>query len=693
MTTTLGRNSRNSVQKKFTVTKSNISALLFIQIVNLACLFTELSYWMLAIIVLSILWRALCLYQTKYKLSRSLLIFIALSGCVLLATTSLQLGLLLAMVHLLCFAYALKSFELNSRKDFYQIYLLGLFVLSASLIFQQSLYFSFLVVVIFVANISLLAWGFVSHMPYQKVFVDNGKLLLQSLPLAIVLFLFFPKLSPLWQVPVSASAKTGLSDTVTVGDVAELALSNELAFRVSFDDKAPAYHQLYWRTLVMENFDGKNWRSKPLPHKQISTSQPRTLFSTSGMSLIDQVISYQVIAPPSYQHWLFALDVAVSNANNVILLADYSLYSRKKISKNTSYRVNSYIGASMDKMLSSSIYQENLVTIPYANPKLIEEGKRLRIHYPDNEKLIAAVLQKFNVEEYRYTLKPPRLSSNALDEFYFETKAGFCEHYATTFTYLMRAAGIPARLVTGYLGGEYNPQGNYYSIYQRDAHAWAEVWLKDKGWQRIDPTAAVNPERVEKGFNESLQQEQSLLSDQFIDFYQLKQMSWLANINYQLDALDYKWTRWVVGYSLQKQFNLLNNLLSYWHQFKGSLFATFLFIILTLIIIGMYFYKKINRSSINSEWLFIYLRSLDLLAEKGIYKNDSTTAIVFCQQLTEEVVNKIKNRSHANAIIESFTALSQSFNQLQFTNTTLEQKREHVKSMKIQYKKLKSYVK
>ena len=231
----------------------------------------------------------------------------------------------------------------------------------------------------------------------------------------------------------------------------------------------------------------------------------------------------------------------------------FALYYRGIINQTLSYKVTSYPEAVLSKSLTSAQRKINLEIPVNGNPRLREKALQLRQQYSDNGQLINQVLSEFNRQQYFYTLQPPGLSGNTLDQFYFDTKAGFCEHYASAFTYLMRSAGIPARMVVGYLGGEVNPKGNYLSVYQRNAHAWSEVWLAGRGWVRVDPTAAVDPERIESGFSTSLLQEVNDLSSSVFSLQAL-QNTWLYNqLKQQFQALDYQWTRWVIGYTGERQ--------------------------------------------------------------------------------------------------------------------------------------------
>ncbi len=635
------------------------------QIINVACLSLEISSWMLAILALCLCWQAL-LINTKFnanqtiKVSPVLLFLFAISGCVAIAITASSLGVLLSMVHLLTFAYVLKAFEIKQRKDFYQSLLLGLFLLASALIFKQNLAFSLVIILAIIVNLIMLQQLF---SPSKSLFSSTKLitvLLLQSSLLAIVLFVVFPRLSPFWQVPNAKSAQTGLSEEVSPGDIANLALSSELAFRVNFNNSAvPRYSTLYWRAMTLENYDGRKW-SRVKAKLKSPLSKPLLVPKTMG-----KPIAYDVIVEPSFQTWLFALTVARSNDVNVKLMRDYTIQSRRVLSQMTHYNIKSYLQAPLDLTISQTDKQRNLAIVQGSNPRLEELALKLKQEYPDLAARSNAVLEFFRKQQYFYTLKAPLLINNSLDQFFFDTKAGFCVHYASSYTYLMRASGIPARVVTGYLGGEYNSAGNtqelqstkqqggHLSIYQYDAHAWSEIWLVGKGWQRVDPTAAVDPQRVESGWSNALLAQQSSLNNDFLGLHQFKSIKWLNAIRLQLDALDYQWTRWVLGYSSKQQYDLLKR----WFG-KDVSWKTAGFITLTLIAI-MVFITLIYHLNFNwfkrkkvTPWLKLYQQALGKIAKKGLNKPINMSPSDFAKTVSLQFPIISKDFYHFTKIFE-----------------------------------------
>ncbi len=646
----------------FKLPKNSVWLLWLCQLLNVTSLAAELSNWMLAVLALCFCWQAQLLSRKKLSIFYSftdkktehhsvlyvspiILTLFAISGCIAIAISAKQFGVLISMVHLLTFAYVLKTFEIKTRTDFYQHILLGFFLLASALIFKQNLGFSLLILGLLIVNLTLLHQLFAKKNSLLNSSKTVAVLLLQSSLLAITLFVVFPRLSPFWQVPLAKSAKTGLSDVVCPGDIANLALSNGLAFRVNFKGaNIPAYSKLYWRAMTLENYDGRKWtrsNNSEKHKKNIKVNRQKFLPFTSG-----DATTYQVIAQPSYQPWLFALAVATTTDPKVRLEKDYTVQSTTIVNQLRRYQVQSYFDAPLALSISEDSRARNLAIEQGSNPKLEQLALKLKAKYKNSLALSQAVLESFRVQKYYYTLQAPTLINNSLDQFYFDTKAGFCVHYASSFTYLMRAAGIPARVVTGYLGGEYNDassseessnQGGHLSIYQYDAHAWSEIWLEGIGWYRVDPTAAVDPERVSKGWSTALLEQQSQLNNDLISLYRFKQLAWLNTIRLKLDALDYQWARWVLGYSAKQQYDLLKRWFGNEMLWKAAaiipialVLAMALMTLFSRLGVGKKSKKKISPAQ------ELYNKCLTALEHKGIIKKHHYTAQQFSSIFEEQ---------------------------------------------------------
>lgn len=674
---------KKTIKPTFHITKGLRWTLVLSQTANILVFISELSSWMLALLALCLLWQVFIITKEQKNPPSILLLLLSISGAVAIALSGQQLGLLVSMIHLVCFAYIMKTLEMNRRRDFYQVILLGVFLLSCSLIFKQNLLFSSLIFILLIFNFVVLFLYFSRATSSIQAYKKVSLLLLQSIPLALVLFFIFPRLSPFWQVPLAKSAKTGLSDHVQPGDIAKLAQSDELAFRVTFENGAPLPSTMYWRALTMEHFDGKKWaidqpkNNKGIPVRNTSRKIDRQFSRNLSLSLQGPSYQYQVIAEPSFQTWLFALDIAQVNTSSVMQLADYSLIYHKPITNNVSYQVNSFWQSPMQLDINNSLLESNLHFPNDANPRLQREALKLREIHSDDRALINDVLSRFRQQQYFYTLQPPRLINNSLDQFYFDTKAGFCEHYASSFAFLMRAAKIPARLVTGYLGAEYNPQGGYYSVFQYDAHAWTEVWLKGEGWVRIDPTAAVSPDRVEQGMTRSFRESYSLNANGFFSGKYLREFPLINFISMQLQAIDYQWTKWIIGYSIDKQLNLFSRLFGEDKLLKGAIFSI---VVLLFMVVVMWLLNELRSTKAKIlESIMLYNKALSLLNKVGIDKPKHMSPSEFCTLVESK---------RADLSIE-FTAFSKTFESMRYKTLSQEEKNQSIDKMKFHFKKLK----
>ncbi|NQZ21913.1 MAG: DUF3488 domain-containing transglutaminase family protein [Colwellia sp.] len=669
--------------ERFSLSPQNSWALLICQCLNLSLLINELSVWMLAIISLCLSGRALTLIKPTLKLHRVIILLLACAGCLAIVVTGQQLGVLLSMLHLLCFAYSLKGLELNSRKDFYQIVLLGIFILASVLVFSQSLFISFIIFCLFILNITVLLAYFCPTQNIKNPLIKSTKTVIQSIPLAIVLFIVFPRLSPFWQVPSAKSAQIGLSESVTPGDIANLARSSELAFRVKFTSDIPKYNQLYWRAMVMDEFDGRTWqqsKNSALKNKDNSTN-----ITGEMTKLVGPQTRYQVIAEPSYQKWLFSLAVVdpkslEANQISILPLPNYTIKSSKAISQTTSYQVTSYTATMRNYSLSDNQRLTNLHIPRGNNPRLQAQGERLNLAYPDEVQRAQAILDIIREQDFYYTLTPPLLSGHELDQFFYQTKKGFCVHYASVFTFMMRASGVPARLVAGYLGGEYNKQSGHLSIYQYDAHAWAEIWVENKGWLRVDPTAAVNPERIERGLSQELQQD-GLFNNDLLNLHRYKHLAWVNTLRLQLDSLDYQWARLVLGYSSKVQYDLLTRWFGHFQAWKIAAIIGGALALMMLIMWLVNIKKSKNKPLV--KWLTQYQQILAILKTKGLEKPVTMPA----NQFSDLVIQRFPS------LTVTFIAYSQCFEALMYQALTDEKKKQRLSEMKQYQKQIKAQLK
>jgi transglutaminase-like putative cysteine protease len=360
-----------------------------------------------------------------------------------------------------------------------------------------------------------------------------------------VLFVLFPRVQgPLWGLPQDAFASSGLSDDMAPGSISRLSLSEEVAFRVVYASAAPRREQMYWRGPVLWLFDGRTWTQG----RGARTGAPQ-------FDKLSQPIDYSVTLEPHNKRWLFALEMPDRLSVPARLTDDFQLLRRDALKERLRYEARSHLAYRANPREAEAQLQRALQLPRGLNPRALELAQRWRTEGTNDAAVVRAALDHFNREDFRYTLEPPLLaSSNSIDEFLFETREGFCEHYAGSFVFLMRAAHIPARVVTGYQGGEYNEVGGYYIVRQSDAHAWAEVWLSGQGWVRIDPTAAIAPTRIERNLAAAVPNTAAL------PFMARSAPQWLRDLRLNWDAVANRWNQWVLGYNSELQFAFLTRL-------------------------------------------------------------------------------------------------------------------------------------
>lgn len=469
-----------------------------------------------------------------------------------------------AGVVLLIAAFVLKLVELRSQRDALVLILLGFFCVVTAYLFDDSLLaaaYSLLPVSALLAALIGLQQSRLAMRPWPTLRLALG-LLAQALPLMLLLFVFFPRLGPLWALPnPNNQALSGLSDSMTPADIAELSKSDELVFTATFNGAPPARTQLYWRALTLEHFDGRRWSQAPLVSRQ---DAPQWL--PSG-----QPWEYSVIAQASGRNWLFALDVARSEEGGVQTRRDFSLQYLRPIDQPLRYQVRSWPDVLRDANLPLSRLADSLQLPAEGDPRSRAWARELQARHPQPDALVQALLQHFNREPYHYTLKPPPVGSDSIDEFLFRTRRGFCAHYAGAMTFVLRAAGIPARVVAGYQGGELNPQGNFFTVRQFDAHAWVEYWQAGQGWTSVDPTFAVAPERIEQGLEQALSGEQSFLADSPLSPLRYRQVAWLNQLRLGWEDLNHAWQSRVLGYQGAQQ---LQQLQRWFGRMDGQLLGT-----------------------------------------------------------------------------------------------------------------------
>jgi len=504
--------------------------------------FIHSPLWVTFAIILAVVWR-FHLSNTGSAIP-SLLIRICLVAMAV-ALIYIQYGILLGRdpgVSFLLLMLAFKMLEIKTKRDVLFFLFLNYFVIVTNFLYLQNILIALYMFIAVWVNTAVLininrltVTANIKH-DFRLAFT----LIAQAVPIMLVMFLLFPRIeASLWSALEDNSSRlTGLSEQMNPGDISSLIKNHKIAFRVHFKNNAPVKRDMYWRGPVLSVFQGKRWSSLQAVPINLLTHR---LKGTS--------YHYTITLEASGRKYLPTLDKAGNAPNNAFLSQEYSAYANVKIDNRRSY---SLFSRAFDAKPQAELVNRQLYTQTQAklNPKTQHYIQTLKKHIKTPEAIVNHVLLMFQNQKYIYSLKPPLLGEHAIDEFLFKTRKGFCEHYASAFVILMRYAGIPARVVTGYQGGEYNPVGNYYIIRNSDAHAWAEIWLPNKAWLRIDPTAYIAPERIEKGIDASLAGDTSWTRSQYSNNKIIRKMS------YYWDSINNSWNQWILGYGedLQTKF-------------------------------------------------------------------------------------------------------------------------------------------
>ncbi len=511
----------------------------------------HLPGWVMPACILLLGWRGWITFSGKRLPPRYLLLPVAglaVGGVYLSYHTLMGREAGVAMLALLL---ALKLLEMRAKRDLFVALYLSFFLILAGFFYSQSIGTAVLTIIAVIAILTTqLSFQYAGAVPpLRRRLRMSATIVGLALPLTLVMFLFFPRIQgPLWGMPSDAYAgHTGLSNTMSPGNIAHLAQSDEIAFRAWFSDPLPPQRALYWRGIVLDRYDGRTWSAAP--------NEPGNRQALSVL-LRGPAVHYQVTLEPSGQHWLFALDVPQQLPalpdNRVSVSPALELRAAQPINQRVRYDAVSRTGYVLQPGLATGALARWLELPPGYDPRARAFAVQMRGNAGSEDAAIAALLHYFHDHDFRYTLDPPPLGHDAIDDFLFSTRAGFCEHYAGAFVFLMRAMHIPARVVTGYQGGEINPVDGFLTVRQSDAHAWAEVWLGRRGWVRIDPTAAVAPERVERNIG-------SLLPQPVLGGLITLEPSpggWLSGwhrLRQDWEAVGNAWNQWVLNYTPDRQ--------------------------------------------------------------------------------------------------------------------------------------------
>ena len=451
----------------------------------------------------------------------------------------------------------LKLVEAKDRRDGYVLIYTG-FVLAASVfLFHQTLWQAMLVLLGVVMGFSaLLQFELDSESGKQPSRWLPVAAVTLAIPITLVWFLIFPRIAPLWAIPLAADvSRMGMSDTLRPGDVSQLGRDASLAFRVEFGGEPPSYNQLYWRGITLGRFDEGTWRQ----HRWLNQTSQRV--SAPELIVSDSDRRYTVLQKASHRHWIYALMPSVTSDDRVRIYPDFTLKTRWPITSDMAFDLSLLEPIAVNPVISATSRRVETAFPVGLNPRSEALVRSLAIP-GDIGATIDRVLQWYRSQPFVYTLEPTPISApDFVDRFLFDTQSGFCEHYAYSFVALLRLAGIPARIVGGYMGGEVNPLNGTVAVREMDAHAWAEVWIEGVGWMRYDPTGVVAPERVQRGALESLEDAGGFLTASPLSLMHLRHWRWINRLRLSLDDLNYRWQSAVMGYDRDRQVSALTRLL------------------------------------------------------------------------------------------------------------------------------------
>ena len=569
------------------------------------------------------------------------------TGAIILVSEGIQ-HRLETWTSFLIVAFALKLIETKTRRDAYAVIFLACFVIVTEFIYSQTilttLYQCAALIIVIAAMVGMNQ--FHTRINILSSIKLAGKLIAQALPLMLVLFVLFPRITPFWWVPSASTARTGLSSELTPGDIARLAHSDEIAFRAVFEKSPPPPQELYWRALVFSNFYAGTWSLGKIPF--LKSGQPAIDWANDDIIVSfvpeqrgSKKISYQILQEPTENIWRFGLDLAIPRPGNSGLTWDFRIVTKKPMSTLTHYAIDSYPEAMLDKNLPPWLQERETRLPAQDNSRIIEYAQQLYARSNSNRNFIDTILRKIREGNFRYTLKPPILDrNNSVDQFWFDTQAGFCMHYAGALTYMLRSVHIPARVVGGYQGGEINPITGHVVVRQYHAHAWVEAWLPGEGWQRFDPTAVIAPERVEQGLEAALTDEERDALSTFTNM-RLGQVFFAARMLHLFESFEHRWNMFVVGYDTKRQSDTLQKLLGEVTPLRVAL-VLLLGGGISLILAGLSIFMQ-HKSKAMHPVVKLFQHFSNELSAKGLTRQAQESPMQFIQRIGSEKKLEKKN--------------------------------------------------
>jgi len=615
---------------------------------------SHIPWWVSLLVVITVGWRFL-VYTGRWSFPPWWVKALFVIGAAVGVLVSYKAGGgISATVTLLIVGFGLKVIELYKQRDSYVILFVAYLVTATQFLFSQNMLMAvYIFLTLTIVTTALLNANLNRDMRFFSAFKRVFLMLLPAYPLMIVLFIGMPRLSPIWDVGLDKSmAKTGLSDSMSPGDITRLTRSADVAFRVSFDERAPSQTQLYWRAIVLNDFDGRRWFNDEGPLKV----DAETITAPNSVVGVNSLIwHYELILEPTQRQYIPTLDYLSFWDKQLFAHSDFTLTSKTAQTSRNQFSLSSQMREIEQDRKSDSFARE--LQLPQGNDRAKDLARRWLRETGNPNDFIARIEKYFN-QEFSYSLEPPGLGPNSVSEFLFDSKVGFCGHFAGATVFLLREAGIPARVVTGYQGGEWNAFQNYYVVRQYDAHAWVEAWLPEKGWVRLDPTAWVAPERVQAPAEDTLSKDQAFLKDNLFMGWGLTGNGLIANVRMRLEAINYGWHRWVLNYHHQQK-NVLQQLLG---SFSITKLALFIFVPFCAVIGFTVLMLLRNARKVTIDPLNKQLQRLSIyFSDFGFERSKGETIGNYCHRLANEYPTMAVSLAELSQLFEKVQYAEQRF--------------------------------
>ena len=527
-----------------------------------------------------------------------------------------------------------KALETKTQRDVIILFNFALFVAASMFLHSQSFMTAVMVLLCLLSCLLGLyrvqTHAFASENSNRMALRQDAKHVIKfvglALPFFVLLFIFFPRLPPLWHIPIPENkAVTGMSDSMSPGDIAQLSQSSHLAFRIIGNvTQLPNRSELYWRAMVLDQYDGQKWTSSFLNQQGIS-DETLTQISTS------KKWNYQYLPADAAIPWIMGLEYSQPLERRYQLRQDWSIQAYRQVQRVEPISLQWMGNVQLTQTKLSNVQRSiNLKAPEQIDLKAQQFAQQLFKQSNDNpNRYIQNVLQWYRNNGFSYTLQPGLLGQHRIDEFLFQSKQGFCEHYASSFAMLMRYVGIPARIVVGYQGGQPSPDAKSWEVRQLDAHAWTEVFV-DGRWNRYDPTAMIAPQRIEQGMQDLMSQDASVWGDS--SRWHVQRYSVLNKMRIWSDYASYQWQSKVVGYNAETQRGWLQKL-----GLQSSYSLVLLIMIsiggLVLLYWGVIFWHK--RAQTSEYDIVVQSFSRSLIAEQR--KQDAETVNKWLLRLAQDV--------------------------------------------------------